>query len=236
MPELATLASAFLLGLMGSTHCLGMCGGISAALGMAGRRRVLFALSYNLGRIACYAALGALAGGAIALLGAGVREWLPAIGLVLRTAAGLLVIAMGLYVAGWWLGLTRLEALGSRLWRRVQPLTRTLLPPRHAGAALALGALWGLLPCGLVYSSLSYAAVSGDSAHGAALMAAFGLGTGPAMLLTALGAQQLQRRLQQPLVRRCAGAVLIVFGTASAILPWLHSGADHGAAHQHAHH
>jgi sulfite exporter TauE/SafE len=102
MPDAPTLAAAWLLGLMGSAHCLGMCGGIGAALGLAdARRSSLFALSYHRGRILGYAALGALAGGAVALLGAGLRELLPTVGLWLRAIAGLLVVAMGLYVGGW---------------------------------------------------------------------------------------------------------------------------------------
>jgi sulfite exporter TauE/SafE len=109
------------------------------------------------------------------------------------------------------------------VWRRVQPLTRALLPPRHAGAALALGALWGLLPCGLIYSSLGWAAATGDAVQGGLLMAAFGLGTLPAMALTTCGGVQLQRRLRRPAMRRGIGAVLIAFGIASALLPWWHT-------------
>ena len=236
MTEAATLASALLLGLMGSAHCLGMCGGIGAALGMAGERRALrFALAYNLGRVLCYALLGALAGGVVALLGAGLAQWLPALTLWLRALTGLLVIAMGLYVGGWWLGLTRLEALGGGVWRRLQPLTRSLLPPRHDGAALGLGALWGLLPCGLVYSTLTWAAASGDALQGGLLMAAFGLGTWPAMIAAALGGARLQRALRQSSLRRIAGAVLIAFGLITLAMPFLHAMPGHGEAHHHHH-
>jgi sulfite exporter TauE/SafE len=224
MTDAGSLAGALLLGLMGSTHCIGMCGGISAALGMAGGKNAFwFGVCYNLGRIACYAALGALAGGAVSLLSAGLSALLPSLGLWLRTIAGLLVIAMGLYIGGWWLGLTRLEALGSRVWRRVQPLTKTLFPPRNMPAALLLGAAWGLLPCGLIYSSLTWAAAAADPFRGATLMAAFGAGTLPAMLLTTFGGQTLQRRLQQRWVRRGAGALLIAFGIASIAVPWWHA-------------
>lgn len=236
MPDSLSLTSALLVGLMGSSHCLGMCGGISSALGMAGgRRAALFALAYNLGRILCYAALGAVVGGGVAALGGVLSQWLPTLGPWLRTLAGLLLIAMGLYVSGWWMGLTRVERLGSLLWRPLQPLAQRLLPPRNVAGALLLGAVWGLLPCGLVYSSLAWAASSGDALHSAALMAAFGAGTLPAMLLTTLGGEQLQRRLQRPAVRRVAGILLIAFGIISAALPWLPGHAGHGAAHQHQH-
>lgn len=229
-------ATAFLLGLMGSAHCLGMCGGIGAALGIADpRRSFLFAVCYNLGRVLCYALLGALAAGFVALLGAGQHHVLLMLGPWLRATAGLLVVAMGLYIGGWWFGLGRLEALGAGVWRRVQPFTRALLPPRHAGAALILGALWGLLPCGLIYSSLSWAALSGEPARGALLMGLFGLGTWPALLLAHIGGARLRRRLQQPQVRRAAGMTLVVLGLISASWPWLHAG-DATHAHHAAHH
>ena len=233
MPEVsASCAAAFLLGLMSSVHCLGMCGGIGAALGVADpRRSLLFAFCYNLGRVLCYALLGALTSGFIALLSTGPTHSLLTLGPWLRGLSGLLVVAMGLYIGGWWLGLSRLEKVGAGLWRRVQPRTRALLPPRHAGAALALGALWGLLPCGLIYSSLSWAALGGEPARGALLMAAFGLGTLPALVLVNIGGVQLRRRLQNPGVRHGAAVLLILFGLATALLPWLHATHAHHAAH-----
>jgi sulfite exporter TauE/SafE len=146
---------------------------------------------------------------------------------------------MGLYVAGWWLGVTRLEALGGRLWRRVQPLTRRLLPPRSGAAAIGLGALWGLLPCGLIYSSLAWAAASGDALESASRMAAFGLGTLPAMAAVTLGGQQLQRHLQRPLLRRIAGAMLIGLGVFTLVQVWAHAlpvGGGHEHHHSHGRH
>jgi sulfite exporter TauE/SafE len=220
---------------MSSSHCLGMCGGIGAALGASGTPRAWwFGIAYNVGRIGCYTLLGALAGGAVALLDTGSRAWLPQLGLWLRTLAGLLVIAMGLYISGWWFGLARLEALGDVVWRRVQPLTRTLLPPRNPGAALALGAAWGLLPCGLIYSSLGWAATAGSALRSAELMALFGVGTLPAMLAATLGGQRVRSCLQRPLLRRVAGLLLIALGIATIALPWQHSAS--AADHTHHHH
>jgi sulfite exporter TauE/SafE len=224
MSEAATLAGALLLGLMSSAHCIGMCGGIGAALGMSdGRRALLYGMCYNAGRIACYAALGLLAGATVKLLGAGISAQLPSFGLWLRTIAGLLVIAMGLYIGGWWFGLKRLEAAGYRIWLQLRPATKALIPPRNAPAAMLLGAAWGLLPCGLIYSSLAWAATSAAPLRGAALMAAFGAGTLPAMLLTTCAGQPLRRRLQQRRVRRVAGALLIIFGSAGIATPWWHA-------------
>lgn len=244
MTESLSLGAALLLGLLGSSHCLGMCGGIGAALGAASDRRWSLALLYHLGRIGSYALLGGLLGLLVQIGAGALQPALPVIGALLRTLAALLVIAMGLYVAGWWLGVTRLEMVGSHLWRRLQPLTRPLLPPRNAGAAIALGALWGLLPCGLIYSSLAWAAASGDALQSAARMAAFGLGTLPAMAAATLGGQQLQRHLRRPGLRKIAGVVLIGFGVIALQQVWLHRHGDHGAAdaamepapHQHMHH
>ncbi len=237
-----TLLAGFLLGLFGSGHCLGMCGGIGAALGGAANRRAL-ALAYHVGRIGSYTALGALIGTLVALGAGALQPLLPLVGALLRTLAALLVIAMGLYVAGWWFGLTRLEALGARLWRHVAPLTRRLLPPPNLGAALLLGALWGLLPCGLIYSSLAWAAASGNALDAALRMAAFGLGTLPAMAAVTFGGQQLQQRLQRPLLRRVAGVVLIGFGLFALGQVWLHDHDNHATApddmpgaHEHHHH
>ncbi|MET0378145.1 MAG: sulfite exporter TauE/SafE family protein, partial [Spongiibacteraceae bacterium] len=243
MPETLALFSALMLGLMGSTHCIGMCGGISASLGLIdGRRSVSFALSYNLGRIVCYATLGALLGALVALLGKTVHPLLPSIGLWLRVCAGLLVISMGLYISGWWLGLTHIEAAGSALWRRVQPYVKKIGPPRTRLAAAQLGALWGLLPCGLVYSSLGWTAAHGNAVHSAILMATFGVGTLPAMLLTTLGGQQLQHYLRRAGVRKIVGLLLIGFGIATIAMPLLHAGIvpglhqGHGQGDAHAEH
>jgi sulfite exporter TauE/SafE len=234
--EPLSLGAALLLGLLGSSHCIGMCGGIGTALGAASGERWRLALLYHAGRIGSYAALGALVGLLVQLGAGALQPLLPWIGAVLRTLAALLVIAMGLYVAGWWLGITRLEALGSHLWRWVQPLTRRLLPPRGAGSALLLGALWGLLPCGLIYSSLAWAAASGDALDAASRMAAFGLGTLPAMAAVTLGGQQLQRHLQRPRLRQLAGIVLIGFGLFALGQVWTHAMPSENGAHAHHHH
>lgn len=110
-------------------------------------RRLRLLLAYNLGRILSYACAGLLLG----LAGWAVART-PLAG-ALRVVAGLLLIAMGLYLAGWWSGLTRVEALGRGLWRHLEPFARRLLPVSSLPRALLLGAIWGWLPCGLVYST-----------------------------------------------------------------------------------
>ncbi|MGG7597281.1 sulfite exporter TauE/SafE family protein [Pseudomonas sp. WC1] len=212
MPELIPLlGSALVLGLLGGGHCLGMCGGLMGALTLAipheqRSRRLRLLLAYNLGRILSYAAAGLLLG----LAGVALASSPLATGL--RVAAALLLIAMGLYLAGWWSGLTRIEALGRGLWRHVQPLATRLLPVSSLPRALLLGALWGWLPCGLVYSTLLWAASQGDALHSAALMLAFGLGTWPVLLATGLAAERVGSLLRHRGVRMAGGVLVILFG------------------------
>jgi sulfite exporter TauE/SafE len=212
VPELIPLlGSALVLGLLGGGHCLGMCGGLMGALTLAippeqRGRRLRLLLAYNLGRILSYAAAGLLLG----LAGVALASSPLATGL--RIVAALLLIAMGLYLAGWWSGLTRIEALGRGLWRHVQPLATRLLPVSSLPRALLLGALWGWLPCGLVYSTLLWAASQGDALHSAALMLAFGLGTWPVLLATGLAAERVGSLLRKRGVRMAGGVLVILFG------------------------
>ena len=179
------------IGLAGAGHCLGMCGGIAAALNLGGPRSTAVTLSYHLGRISSYALLGALLGFATGSLE------LAAWTIGLRYLAGILLIAMGLYIADWWRGLTALERAGARLWRPVQTFSSRWLPVRNWRQGLALGLCWGLMPCGLIYSSLAWAATAQDALTSGVLMLLFGLGTLPAMLATSLGAEQLQAALRR---------------------------------------
>ncbi|HBX55876.1 sulfite exporter TauE/SafE family protein [Pseudomonas sp. UBA2684] len=212
MIELAPLLlSALILGLLGGGHCLGMCGGLMGALTLAipaeqRAQRFQLLLSYNIGRILSYALAGLLLG----LAGWAVASSPAAMGM--RIIAALLLIAMGLYLAGWWSGLTRIEALGRGLWRYIQPLTRRFMPVTSLPRALILGALWGWLPCGLVYSSLLWAASQGDALDSAALMLAFGLGTLPVLLATGLAAERLSAVLRKRGVRMTGGVLVMLFG------------------------
>lgn len=232
--DLALLGSALLLGFVGSTHCVGMCGGISATLGaVGGANNAILALSYNCGRVLCYMLLGLIVGGSVELITIPIAPAIPQIGLWLRSLAGVFAVALGLHVAGRWRGFTRIEALGKYLWRHVQPITGTLLPPRHAGSALLLGGLWGLLPCSMVYSSLGWAAANGTAIGGAEWMVAFGIGTLPAMLITTQGGGYIRGLIRRPFMRRLAALMLIIFGISTAVLPWLH---EVHAGHEHLHH
>lgn len=216
-----TLLTAFLAGVLGSTHCAAMCGGIAAALGAVpgGARRARQLLLYHLGRIASYGTAGAIAGalGAVAGSAFGVSRWSEL--LRLATAAVVVVIGLDIALSGTsrarWLRLP--EQWGARLWRRVAPLSRTSLPATPGARALVLGLLWGWLPCGLVYSVLLAAAVAGGAAGGATVMIAFGLGTLPAMA----GLSYLGARLPRPggSLARLLGAALVACGLWTAAMP-----------------
>lgn len=235
MTELfANLASAFALGLLGSGHCLGMCGGLLGALTLGTApgelSRASLLLGYNLGRVLSYGMAGLLLGGAGWALG-------DALGLLpLRLLAGTLLICLGCYLAGWWHGLLVLERLGRGLWRYLRPLSSRWLPVRSAASAWLLGALWGWLPCGLVYSTLGWAAAQGSPWRSAALMLAFGLGTMPLLLLSATAGAQARRWLGGRRLRATMGVLVIAFGAWTLLatlyhgLPGLHHAHRHSAA------
>ncbi|NGZ83331.1 sulfite exporter TauE/SafE family protein [Duganella aceris] len=259
------LLPVFVVGMAGSIHCVGMCGGIVGALAAtaqpnraarttapramgqvrtagktgaatgarAGKAREAAApdratipiaraatnalshvLAYNAGRVGSYMLAGALAGG----VAGGARDLIALAGVqaVFYWLANLMLIALGLHLMNAWRGLAVLEQGGRVLWQRAQPamapMMRSLLPADQAHKAFALGALWGWLPCGMVYSALATAMLSGSTASGAAVMLAFGLGTLP--MLTGLGllGARLQRAMQKRPVRIGCGLLVLAFG------------------------
>ena len=208
----AKLVSAFLIGLMSSAHCLGMCGGISVALGMGvqGNRYQKFSrlFAHNSGRILCYALLGLLAGA----ISQAFTSTFQSIAFYLRVFSGLMLIAMGLYIAQWWMGLTVLEKAGQQLWQKIQPRMSLFKPASRLRNAFMLGLCWGLLPCGLVYSVLIWAAAAQNAMHSAVLMLFFGLGTMPAMVASGFGASQLKHFLQNSKVRVMVALLLCLLG------------------------
>ncbi len=216
MPETGYFA-VFLIGLLGGTHCIGMCGGIVSALTVQTvrlpgekRRDWPLHLAYNLGRIGSYTLAGA-AMGAIGTVGMLFNDILP-IQLALYVAANLMLVALGLYLTGFTRALAGVERLGQRLWTRIQPLTRRFLPARTVAQAFPLGLLWGFLPCGLVYSVLATALVTGAPERGAALMLAFGLGTLPNLMLAGLILKRLRDVVRNQAVRTGSGLMVLAFG------------------------
>ncbi|MFD2190893.1 sulfite exporter TauE/SafE family protein [Pistricoccus aurantiacus] len=212
--DLPPLLAAFVFGLLGGAHCIGMCGGIMSALTFAvppsmrhPARLGGLLLGYNLGRIASYMIAGALVAGLGTLLGGLTLE----IRLALQVFAAIMLILMALYIANWWRGLLKIEALGRRLWKYLEPLGRRLMPVVKVPQAVALGAVWGWLPCGLVYSMLTWSLAIAEPWRGAALMGAFGLGTLPALLATGLAARRLSQLIRHPATRSLAALLIIAF-------------------------
>ncbi len=207
--------AAFLVGLLGGVHCVGMCGGIVGTLTLGlpvgvrsqAPRLLPYQLAYNLGRISGYGVAGALLGG----LGQAAFQALP-LQRGLYLIAALLMLLLGLYLAGWWPGFARLEALGTGLWRRVEPLGRRLLPIQSLGQAVGVGFVWAWIPCGLVYSVLIWALAAGSAVQGALLMLAFGLGTLPTLLGMGMLAGLAARFTEQAWLRRLAGLLVLGFG------------------------
>ena len=223
------LLPVFVVGLAGSVHCAGMCGGIVGALSATATpapvRTVIpltipaasalpHVLSYNAGRIASYMLAGALAGGLAG--GAGGLVPLASAQLGFYWLANLMLVALGLYLMNAWHGLAILERGGGVLWRRAQPaiapLMKTLMPANQPHKAFALGALWGWLPCGMVYSTLATAMLSGSAPNGAAVMLAFGLGTLPMLTGFGLLGARVQRAMRRRHVRIGCGLLVLAFG------------------------
>lgn len=238
-----------MVGLLGSVHCLGMCGGVVSALSMSVQARTIpiavvgakpltvsglraapatlaldwstnFARTagYNAGRIASYASAGAVAAG----LFGGVRTLASVV--VYQTAAywltQVMLILLGLYLMNLQSGLKTLESLGQHLWRRLQPLVGKLMPVDSTAKAIALGSLWGWVPCGMVYSMLLTAAFSGTVANGALTMLTFGLGTLPLVFAMGVLGARLRTWLQSRPVRFSGGLIVFGFGVLGILRAW----------------
>ncbi|NCP64247.1 MAG: sulfite exporter TauE/SafE family protein [Paraglaciecola sp.] len=221
-----TFFAALLVGLAGGLHCVVMCGGVVSALSFAipaGRAHFPYILAYNLGRIVSYTLAGGLCGWLGQLFShqsfAGIN--------VLQVISSIFLLMLACYIGNWWRGLTQVEKLGRHVWRYISPLGKRFIPFKSVVHALPYGMLWGWLPCGLVYSALTWSLASGNWHSGAWLMLGFGLGTLPVMLLIALGFKQLSTFLQHPSVKQSVAVVLLLMAIFSlhhslALTPLLH--------------
>ncbi|HJV74301.1 MAG TPA: sulfite exporter TauE/SafE family protein [Noviherbaspirillum sp.] len=225
------LLSVFMIGLLGGVHCVGMCGGIVSAFSVASSRRpfpvavtngsgaiaqapvlgdALRVAAYNTGRISSYAIAGAIAGGVAE--GARTLSFVSSLQIGGYWLANLMLVALGLYLMDVWRGLARLENVGQLVWRRVQPLMKHLLPVDSAAKAFALGGLWGWVPCGMVYSVLLTAMMTGSASSGAMVMLAFGAGTLPVLLTMGMLGTRLQTWTRKRWVRVVSGGIIVAFG------------------------
>jgi sulfite exporter TauE/SafE len=226
-----TLGAALMLGFAASGHCLVMCGGISAGLGLAtakrmdGKPRTSLLVAYQIGRMLSYSIAGGLLGGVFGVIVGWLDFDAVRQGLRMLSAAALVCAAMVAFGA--------LRDPGSRIgrlvWPRLAPLGKRLLPVTNLPRALGFGMVWGWMPCGFVYTVMVIAALEHDALRSAATMLAFGIGTAPAMIAVAMGARRASGFAAGNTGRRIAGAVLI--GSAALTLlapqivaaaPWLH--------------
>ena len=220
----ATYFSAFLIGLLGGVHCVGMCGGVVAALTMSfphsmrlqTRLQLAYVVAYNVGRIASYTAAGMLVGGFGGLVVSLADLHLAR--RMLELLAGLFMILLGFYLADWWRGLSLLERVGGHVWQYLEPLGRRLLPVRNSGQALLLGLVWGWLPCGLVYSVLVWSMAAGNWWEGGMLMLSFGVGTLPNLLLMGVFAARVAALVRNTGIRTTAGGLVTLFGLYYVVL------------------
>ncbi len=221
---IALLVSTLALGLVGSTHCAAMCGGIVAAshVGARGKRalptfrqRASIVLAQNAGRIVSYALAGALAGGLGQVAGSAYAEKGR---IALQLFAALALLLAGTTLAGLVPARWSAERLGVPLWRRIGPHARALLPLSTPTRGLGFGLLWGFLPCGLVYSAVSLAAASSSVTTGALTMLAFGAGTLPMLLGLGAAASHLGALVRRPLTRTLAGLLVTGFGALQLLL------------------
>lgn len=222
------LGGALLSGLLGGAHCAAMCGGIATSLSVRQRGGWWVALQPNLGRVLGYTLAGALVGG----IGHGLLDAarVPAMAIALRAAVGAMLIIAALRLLDRSGRLTFLRASGSGMWRWLRPLQKPLLPADTAAKRMALGLLWGWMPCGLSTTLLAAAWLTASAAHGALTMAAFGLGTLPVMLPLTWAGARLGQRLQRGGWRLAMGGVVLLSGVLTLAAPWLaHSPLLHGA-------
>lgn len=207
---------AFVMGVLGGAHCAVMCGPVVSAA----CRRPRASLGFNVGRVVTYGALGAVAGAFGALV--------PFFAVALRPLAAIALVGLGLHLAGISSLFTNVEKIGRPIWRRLAPVASRPLP------AATLGAIWGFVPCGLVYAALAIAGSTGGAAEGAVTMLAFGAGTLPVMTLLGTLAGSVARVLARPVVRRTAGALVLVLGAHQTLLAV--RAADFGALGGHPEH
>ena len=223
-----SLLALFLIGFLGGSHCVGMCGGLSSAFALQlppNMRRWQLLLCLNTGRILSYVFIG-VALGALSQYGISLDQTRSLQMALLVLANGLLIL-LGLYLGGWTAWITHIERLGKPVWRRLHPLLSRLLPLKSWPASLAVGALWGWLPCGMVYSASLYALSSGSALQGGLSMAAFGLGTLPNLLAIGFFASSLMPFFQHRWLRRGIGGVMVAWAVwqllqVFGVLPPLH--------------
>ena len=231
----ALFLAAFSMGLFGSPHCLGMCGGIVTAFGLSMQhvsdsKKNGLILTYHLGRLISYALLGLIA----SLVGVAIFQSIMS-NSAPRIVLGAVLMLIGLAMLGLPL-FNHLEKVGMRFWQSLAPLRKKVFPIDSFGKALFAGLLWGFLPCGLVYGALMMAIAGNNIATGAALMFVFGLGTIPMLIATQKTVGMLQSSIKQFRLRQINGVIMMLSGLAVIFIPMMmHHNHNHGSHNQGSH-
>ena len=227
-----TFISAFLVGLASTLHCIGMCGGIIGALTFSLPEHIRnsrwhlvpYVFAYNLGRITSYTLAGALAGG----LGDQLTKLSPQNGhLFLQLLAAVLMVGIGLYLAGWFPAFAKIELLGKPIWKKLEPISQKLIPVKSPLHAYLFGLVWGWLPCGLVYTALIWSSTAGTAIDGALLMLAFGAGTLPTVMIAGILTGWFVRLNRSPKIRSIIGLSVILMAIISVYFALQHVGISH---------
>ncbi|ATQ83488.1 sulfite exporter TauE/SafE family protein [Moraxella osloensis] len=231
----ALFLAAFSMGLFGSPHCLGMCGGIVTAFGLSMQhvsdsKKNGLILTYHLGRLISYALLGLIA----SLVGVAIFQSIMS-NSAPRIVLGAVLVLIGLAMLGLPL-FNELEKFGMRFWQSLAPLRKKVFPIDSFGKALFAGLLWGFLPCGLVYGALMMAIAGNNIATGAALMFVFGLGTMPMLIATQKTVGMLQSSIKNFRLRQINGVIMMLSGLAVIFIPMMmHHNHNHGSHNQGSH-
>ena len=231
----ALFLAAFSMGLFGSPHCLGMCGGIVTAFGLSMQhvsdsKKNGLILTYHLGRLISYSLLGLIASFVgVAIFQSIMSNSAP------RIVLGSVLVLIGLAMLGLPL-FNQLEKFGMRFWQSLAPIRKKVFPIDSFGKALFAGLLWGFLPCGLVYGALMMAIAGNNVATGAALMFVFGLGTMPMLIATQKTVGMLQSNIKHFRLRQINGVIMLLSGLAVIFIPMMmHHNHNHGS-HSHTSH
>ena len=231
----ALFLAAFSMGLFGSPHCLGMCGGIVTAFGLSMQhvsdsKKNGLILTYHVGRLISYSLLGLIA----SLVGVAIFQSIMS-NSAPRIVLGAVLVLIGLAMLGLPL-FNQLEKVGMRFWQSLAPLRKKVFPIDTFGKALFAGLLWGFLPCGLVYGALMMAIAGNDIATGAALMFVFGLGTMPMLIATQKTVGMLQSSIKNFRLRQINGVIMMLSGLAVIFIPMMmHHNHNHGSHNQSSH-
>jgi sulfite exporter TauE/SafE len=217
---------AFIMGLVSSLHCIGMCGSIIGTLTLSlspeirNKKSLLlpFVFNYNLGRITSYAIAGALAGIIQSLAVTHLSEINGH--RLLQILSATIMASAGFYIAGWFPRFAYIEKIGIHFWKKIEPFGRRLIPVKNLTHAYLFGMVWGWLPCGLVYAALALAATADDVSKSALTMLAFGLGTLPAVMGVGIMTGILTRLSRMQRFKQAIGLFMIMLALLAA-LPWL---------------